>query len=129
MGSITAIVRAAWREFTENPRLYALFFAGPFTLVAFVWLAHVVAQPRWEQPLEQLDILKAAITLTGFTHMIVVIALAMVRVSGRGPGGFQFDVSSDDDDHSSTQRVTVQGEVDVTKVEDTGELPPDKRLP
>lgn len=130
MDGITNVVRAFWADFTRNQRLYFLFLAGPATLGVIIWAVHIAAEPRWESPAVQLDILKAVIILLALTHMVIVISMAAVRVSGRGPGGISFDVDADDRDDPTTVTAHVEGNVQVTTpaVADDGELPPDKRV-
>lgn len=100
---------AIWAEFTRNPKVYALLWGQPVLLLVMIWLAHVVAQPRWGQPLEQLDILKLLIVALAITHAIIAIAMAAVRVSGRGPGGVELEVSGDDE----PAHAHVEGDVTI----------------
>lgn len=103
---------AIWAEFVRNPRLYALLAGQPVILATIIWLAEVVSEPRWGQPLTQLDILKWLIVGLSVTHAIVAIAMAAVRVKGTGPAGFSLDVGGDDDDdHSSTVTATATATV------------------
>ena len=127
MGDIRAVIRALWADFTRNQRLYFLFLAGPAALVSILWMTHVVASPRWEQPLAQLEILKLVVLMLCLTHLVVVISMAAVRVSGRGPGGFSFDVDADEDRAPPALQAHVEGEVTLTPAD--GELPPEQRLP
>lgn len=123
------LVAEVWATFKGNPRLYALFLAGPFTLGAMMVVLREAWDMRWKQPLEQLDILKWAVMMLGFTHLIVVVALAAVRVSGSGPGGFSFNVDADEE-QAPPQQVTahVEGEIRATVETDDGELPPEQRV-
>lgn len=125
--TVSGVVKTVWVEFTRNPRLYALFAAGPFSLSGFLWLSHVAAEPRWGQPLAQLDILKLAVVILGMTHMVVVVALAAVRVSGRGPGGFAFDVDGDGDGKSEPITAKVEGDITVTPTDSKPATPPPER--
>lgn len=127
MGAIRTAIRALWGDFTRNQRLYFLFLAGPAALAVIVWMSSLVAEPRWDSPAEQLDILKSVIVILALTHMVIVISMAAVRVSGRGPGGISFDVDSDD--HDDTTSMHVVGDVKVTPAPSADdELPPDKQL-
>ena len=111
MSLLRTISCAIWAEFIRNPRLYALLAGQPIVLATIIWLAEVVSEPRWAQPLKQLDILFWLIVILATTHAIIAIAMAAVRVKGTGPGGFSLDVGGDDDEDVLTAKV--EGTVEV----------------
>lgn len=131
MKTLRAIIKAFWADYTRNQRLYFLFLAGPSTLGAVLWLVHIVSDARWESPAQQLEILKAVVVILAFTHMVIVISMAAVRVSGKGPGGIAFDIDGDGHDEPQSVEAHVAGDVTITpkpSEADDGELPPDQRV-
>ena len=111
MSRLNTITCAIWAEFIRNPRLYALLAGQPILLGSIIWLATVVAAPRWSNAALQLDTLRWLIILLAMTHAIVAIAMAAVRVKGTGPGGFSLDVGGDDE----PTETHIEGDVTLTE--------------
>lgn len=106
-GWIRQAMCALWAEFIRNPKVYALLAGQPIMLgVVYLWVAKA-AEPRWDRPEIQLEILKLAILGLIVTHAIVAIAMAAVKVHAEGPGGASLTVGGD----GNTVTATAMAEI------------------
>lgn len=84
-------------------RLWAMMLAGPPLTLSAIGLTFIVWKGGWPLELasEQLRILGWALMANWLLIGVIIVTLAAVRLSGRGPGGVSFEVNArEGEDHS-----------------------------